>query len=56
MRNSADEPQQSNPRSFTGRQNRASFSDLQSKGYYTEYQLGFPNSTYTTTNLSAMGK
>jgi hypothetical protein len=38
------------------RQNRASFFDVQSKGYYTEYQLGFPDSTYTTTNLSAMGK
>jgi len=38
------------------RQNRASFFDVQSKGYYTEYELGFPNSTYTTTNLSAMGK
>jgi hypothetical protein len=38
------------------RQNRASFFDVQSKGYYTEYQLGFPDATYTTTNLSAMGK
>lgn len=38
------------------RQNRASFFDVQAKGYYTEYQLGFPDSTYTTTNLSAMGK
>jgi hypothetical protein len=38
------------------RQNRASFFDVQSKGYYTEYELGFPDSTYTTTNLSAMGK
>lgn len=38
------------------RQNRASFFDVQSKGYFTEYQLGFPDSTYTTTNLSAMGK
>ena len=38
------------------RQNRASFFDAQSKGYYTEYELGFPNSTYTTTNLSALGK
>jgi hypothetical protein len=38
------------------RQNRASFYDFQSTGYYTEYQLGFPDSTYTTTNLSAMGK
>jgi hypothetical protein len=38
------------------RQNRASFFDVQSKGYYTEYELGFPDSTYITTNLSAMGK
>jgi len=38
------------------RQNRASFFDVQSKGYYTEYELGFPDSTYVTTNLSAMGK
>src|SRR5499433_1096317 len=38
------------------RQNRASFFDVQSKGYYTEYSLGFPDSTYTTGNLSAMGK
>ncbi len=38
------------------RQNRASFFDVQSKGYYTEYELGFPDSTYTTGNLSAMGK
>jgi len=38
------------------RQNRASFFDVQSKGYYTEYSLGFPDSTYVTTNLSAMGK
>lgn len=38
------------------RQNRASFFDVQSKGYFTEYSLGFPDSTYTTTNLSAMGK
>jgi Outer membrane lipoprotein-sorting protein len=38
------------------RQSRVSFFDVQSKGYYTEYQLGFPDSTYTTTNLSAMGK
>ena len=30
--------------------------DVQSKGYYTEYELGFPDSTYTTTNLSSMGK
>jgi hypothetical protein len=38
------------------RQNRASFFDVQSKGYFTEYQLGFPDSTYITTNLAAMGK
>lgn len=38
------------------RQNRASFFDAQSKGYYTEYSNGLPDSTYTTTNLSAMGK
>lgn len=38
------------------RQNRASFFDAQSKGYYTEYSNGFPDSTYTTTNLAAMGK
>jgi hypothetical protein len=38
------------------RQNRASFFDVQSKGYYTEYSLGFPDSLYTTANLSAMGK
>jgi Protein of unknown function (DUF1329) len=38
------------------RQNRASFFDVQSKGYFTEYELGFPDSTYITTNLSAMGK
>jgi hypothetical protein len=38
------------------RQNRASFFDVQSEGYYTEYEVGFPNSLYTTTNLSAMGK
>jgi hypothetical protein len=38
------------------RQNRATFFDVQSKGYYTEYELGFPDSTYTTTNLAAMGK
>jgi hypothetical protein len=29
---------------------------VQSKGYYTEYELGFPDATYTTGNLSAMGK
>jgi len=38
------------------RQNRAGFYDFTAQGYYTEYQLGFSNSTYTTTNLSAMGK
>ena len=38
------------------RQNRASFFDVQSKGYYTEYSLGFPDSLYSTANLSAMGK
>jgi hypothetical protein len=38
------------------RQNRASFFDVQSEGYYTEYELGFPDSTYTTTNLLARGK
>jgi hypothetical protein len=38
------------------RQNRASLFDVQSRGYYTEYQLGFPDSTYTTANLSALGK
>jgi hypothetical protein len=38
------------------RQSRATFFDVQSKGYFTEYSLGFPDSTFTTTNLSAMGK
>jgi hypothetical protein len=38
------------------RQNRASSFDVQSKGYFTEYSLGFPDSTYSTGNLSAMGK
>jgi hypothetical protein len=38
------------------RQNRASFFDVQSKGYFTEYTLGFGDSVYTTANLSAMGK
>jgi Protein of unknown function (DUF1329) len=38
------------------RQNRASAFDAQSKGYFTEYELGFPDSTYNTTNLAAMGK
>jgi len=38
------------------RQNMATFFDVQSKGYYTEYNLGFPDTTFTTSNLSAMGK
>jgi len=38
------------------RQNRASFFDVQSKGYYTEYSNGFPDSTYTTGNQMALGK
>lgn len=38
------------------RQNMATFFDVQSKGYYTEYQVGFPDSTFTTSNLSALGK
>ena len=38
------------------RQHRASFFDAESKGYYTEYELGFPDSTYSTSNLSALGK
>ena len=38
------------------RQNRASFFDVQSKGYFTEYQLGFPDNTYTSKNLAAVGK
>jgi hypothetical protein len=38
------------------RQNRASYLDLHSRGTFTEYESGFPDSTYTTTNLSAMGK
>jgi hypothetical protein len=38
------------------RQSRASFFDVQSKGYYTEYSLGFPDNTYTTKNLSALSK
>jgi hypothetical protein len=38
------------------RQNRASSFDPQSKGYFQEYGLGLPDSTYTTGNLSAMGK
>jgi len=38
------------------RQNMATFFDAQSKGYYTEYELGFPDSMWNSTNLSAMGK
>lgn len=38
------------------RQNRGSMFDVQSKGYYTEYELGFPDSTYTSSNLAALGK
>ena len=38
------------------RQNRASFFDVQSKGYFTEYELGFADSTYTTGNQMSMGK
>jgi hypothetical protein len=38
------------------RQSRATFFDVQSKGYFTEYSLGFGDSTYTSGNLSAMGK
>ncbi len=38
------------------RQNRASYLDLHSRGTFTEYESGFPDSTYTTTNLSSMGK
>jgi len=38
------------------RQNRASFYDVQAKGYFTEYSLGFGDAVYTTGNLSAMGK
>jgi len=38
------------------RQNRASSFDPQSKGYFQEYGLGLPDSTYSTGNLSAMGK
>jgi len=38
------------------RQNRASFFDVQSKGYYSEYELGFPDSTYSTGNMMAIGK
>ena len=38
------------------RQHRASFFDAESKGYFTEYELGFPDSTYSTSNLSALGK
>jgi hypothetical protein len=38
------------------RQNRASFYDVQAKGYFTEYSVGFGDGIYTTGNLSAMGK
>jgi len=38
------------------RQNRATFFDVQAKGYYTEYSNGFLDSTYTTGNLTALGK
>ncbi len=38
------------------RQNRASFFDVQSKGYFTEYELGFPSDIYTTGNLAALSK
>ncbi len=38
------------------RQNMATFFDFQSKGYYTEYELGFPDTLWSTTNLSSMGK
>src|SRR2546428_4730670 len=38
------------------RQNRASFFDVQSKGDYTEHELGFPDSTYSTGNQMAIGK
>jgi uncharacterized protein DUF1329 len=38
------------------RQNMATFFDVQSKGYFTEYELGFPDSLWSTTNLSSMGK
>jgi hypothetical protein len=38
------------------RQNRATFFDLHSKVTYTEYEQGFPDSTYTTSNMSALGK
>jgi len=38
------------------RQNMATFFDVQSKGYFTEYQLGLPDATFTTSNLSSMGK
>ena len=41
---------------FDVRQNRASFFDVQSKGYYTEYSNGLPDSTYTTANQIAIGK
>jgi hypothetical protein len=38
------------------RQTRASALDPQAKGYFTEYELGFPDSTYITNNLVALGK
>ncbi len=38
------------------RQNRATLFDVQAKGYYTEYQVGFADALYTTANLAAMGK
>jgi hypothetical protein len=38
------------------RQNRASFFDVQSKGYYTEYELGFPNTRTLQQTSLAMGK
>jgi hypothetical protein len=38
------------------RQNRASFYDVQAKGYFPEYSVGFGDGIYTTGNLSAMGK
>jgi len=38
------------------RQNRATYLDLHSRGTFTEYESGFPDATYTTTNLASMGK
>jgi hypothetical protein len=38
------------------RQNMATFFDVAAKGYYTEYELGFPDTTFNSSNLSAMGK